>query len=122
MKRFRKTILWIICLLIITNTPFGANLFNFLSGQVKRPYFGFATNDLLFCNMGYIDKIVSDGSFDAYKRAYPMADHKVYRISPQKSVFRFWMWREYLTDDNWKVPYRDPKGLTLSRFCLLDYR
>ena len=117
MKRALKIILGLSILICVVNIPPFSTVMMVIFGPLIRLPFRFTTKDFQFCHIGPKEKIYSSTDYEIYKTRHPNADHTVYRFYPQRDNLRFWMWGEYMFDEDWKTPYIEAPYQSKSGFC-----
>ncbi|MCE7041608.1 hypothetical protein [Dyadobacter sp. CY312] len=105
MKLFRKILMPTLLILLLSNLPIISEILSVILYATVAPPFCFSTKDLKFEDCGGIDKIKLSADYATYKSQFPGADHTLYRVNREREWKYFFMWRIFLTDPNWKVPY-----------------
>ena len=53
---------------------------------------------------GWLKDTLKDPYYKRYLLLHPHADRILYRVRPIEA-WRFWRWRDYLTEERWRQPY-----------------
>jgi hypothetical protein len=105
MKKYRRLITVPLWILLISNLPYISEILAiFIYATVSPPYC-FITKDAHFYACGSIKSINEDPYYNLYKHKFPAADHTLNRCNKTRDWRYFFMWRTFLTDENWTAPY-----------------
>jgi hypothetical protein len=113
MLQAKKTIIYIVLGIIISNMPFVSEVLSITFYDTVGIPFHFITKDAHFYSTGDINKILASDGYQKYKSSFPQADTTLYRCFRKKDWKYFFLWRHYMTDANWRAPYiSDPSFMS----------
>ena len=106
MKKPTKRVLYILLFFVWSNFfPLQGVLIFFCEGfAVFPPLDHYITADKKFVHGGHLSNAPNNVMYLRYLQQYPNADHTLFRVESMR-WYRFWRWRDYLTDVKWKAPY-----------------
>lgn len=112
----RRILIVVLAFLVLSNTGIGSNMFRVFFGPWIIPPFTFVTSDYKYCaSSTNIDHVLRSPSYKGYRQKNPSSDHKLYRMQPEREIYQFWMWREYLFNKGWRTPgIKEPKDIVLN--------
>lgn len=106
MKRIKKILIVIACIVILANVPPFTTLFKVF---VDEKHYRYSNSNGSFTFYEFMDR-----NFEMMKRNHKscllrrpeLEDKQVYRLFT-KNPLAFWRWRLYFFDERYKLPYRD---------------
>jgi hypothetical protein len=106
MRKFAKPLLYLLIFIGLSNVVPLYHVFRFVGdGVLVQPLESdYITKDNVFVYSGWLKDTLKNPYYKRYILLYPQADRTLYRVRSIE-IWRFWRWRDYLTEERWWQPY-----------------